>query len=823
MRIHLLVLFSSIIPVCGWATHIAGAELSYKNLDSGTFLYEVNVTLYRDCRLGDAEFDEEIYLFVFSTRTNELVEIIPISLSSVLPLPTQDWFLCSFRVLALCIEKGQYIAEISLPPIEGGYTLGWARCCRNEAVTNIVDPKNLGVTVLAHVPNPLEVGINSSPRFGELPPLFLCLGEEFIFDHSATDPDGDKLVYRLSEPLHSVNVDGLGALPDVDNPVVDPDRPMGGPPYQKIPFEMDYSYQDPFGGGSFFLDPETGIMTLSPPNLGYFVFAITVEEYRDGVKIGESQRDFQLAVIDCNPQSNTLEISHTFRPGDETIGDTLLAIAGEEISYSVRLTDQVSNSLILFPVSPSLKPDDPSNIVTIALSGINPSEATVNWVVPENLGCGIIPLIFGGRDSGACPGYGVVFDTAYVFVRTSLAIELSEDQLCPGESVSFSLDDSLIDEWMWDFGDGTSSNTPAPTHTYQEAGTYVVSFLSGLQDACVAVPPTQVEVATFPDPLIQIQNISCNGSEDGSIRLTPKSGSDLQYQWGHGPQTPLVASLGAGEYTVLVTNSFGCSTELESLAIMEPSTLFIRIGEIVESFCSDPNGSASVIVRGGTAPYSYEWNDPLQQRDSLGQNLVGGLYQVLITDANGCSQIQNINVPDNPPPTVAFSLQPNPNFPLLVDSLISATNLSENYTSLLWDFGDGSEYSTENPTHRYNKGGTYCIRLTAENQWMCTATDSVCIRIRSGGEIFFPSAFSPNGDGINDTFTISGYAVRSVRMVIFNRWGLKVKEITDLQDGWDGTSDKGNVLPEGVYTFKVQAELGDENTLERAGTITLIK
>lgn len=87
--------------------------------------------------------------------------------------------------------------------------------------------------------------------------------------------------------------------------------------------------------------------------------------------------------------------------------------------------------------------------------------------------------------------------------------------------------------------------------------------------------------------------------------------------------------------------------------------------------------------------------------------------------------------------------------------------------------------------------------------------------------MYIPNSFTPNGDGLNDMFGVSGEAIQSFSMQIFNRWGDKIFEANNVSQQWDGTF-KGTKVPEGAYVYKVFASSITGKKTQKEGTITLI-
>ncbi|TAE46306.1 MAG: hypothetical protein EAZ89_20315, partial [Bacteroidetes bacterium] len=343
-----LFLLLAAIPLKG--THITGAEITYKCVNPATSSYEVTITVYRDCINGQAPFDANIRLFVFRGSNGTLFTTRQITLNTTaVELIPVYWNSCTGVPYNLCVEYAKYKTTINLPPLAGGYNLAWARCCRNNIVTNIFT--NQGITVLASIPGTNITGCNSMPTFNNLPPVFLCVGQQFSFDHSAFDVDGDSLVYSIANPFTGISTTGQGATQF--NPVVSiggGGNPMGPPPYQNINFLGGYSFTDPFASGNFGIDAQSGLLTLTPTQTGISVFAVSVKEYRNGVLLSENKRDFQISVINCVPQGQEPDINSA--PVAGGTGDTIYTDPKKNICYTITLTDpNVGDTVELFPVS----------------------------------------------------------------------------------------------------------------------------------------------------------------------------------------------------------------------------------------------------------------------------------------------------------------------------------------------------------------------------------------------------------------------------------------------------------------------------------------
>ncbi|TAE53196.1 MAG: PKD domain-containing protein, partial [Bacteroidetes bacterium] len=149
-------------------------------------------------------------------------------------------------------------------------------------------------------------------------------------------------------------------------------------------------------------------------------------------------------------------------------------------------------------------------------------------------------------------------------------------------------------------------------------------------------------------------------------------------------------------------------------------------------------------------------------------------------------------------------------------------NSSEYSTRYLWDFGDGGISEETNPVYTYNAPGEYTIRLIADNEIGCPNEYEFGVVNVLNFNIFYPNAFSPNGDGHNDEFFIVMNSIEVFEIQIFDRWGRKVFASANTDFRWDGTLN-GQASPEGVYTYLVKATTYRGERFERAGSVTLIR
>ncbi len=323
-------------------------------------------------------------------------------------------------------------------------------------------------------------------------------------------------------------------------------------------------------------------------------------------------------------------------------------------------------------------------------------------------------------------------------------------------------------------------------------------------------------------------DIRCFGENSGQVQ-TSLTGGTVPYilEWSTGDTGLVVGNLFPGLYRVEVLDSNGCNLE-DSIRITEPDALTIELipASIVEAYCDWPNGAASVNTSGGITPYLVQW---------VGRNLVEGpdpdqlygdtTYQVSVTDFNGCVSTIEVILPHSPKPSVAFETLPTSDREILLsEAQVQFLNLTSDAISYDWNFGDGGLSVETSPLHTFIDPGTYQVTLTAENGYFaCPRDTTITLRIIPDGNLFIPTAFSPNDDGTNDFFHLGVEGAVFCHWEIYDRWGKLVARFEQPDASWDGRILGGGPAPEGTYVIKIDVEFNNGNRLSRGGSLTLMR
>ncbi|MDX5417919.1 MAG: gliding motility-associated C-terminal domain-containing protein [Hymenobacteraceae bacterium] len=277
-----------------FATHIVGGEFGLEHRSGYTYRITLNV-YFDDVNGNPAAIDPEARIRIFDKQTNtSKIDEIRMPLRSNTFVNYTD---IACTVGELRTRKLVYWIDVVLSPSvfnnPMGYYMVWERCCRNRIINNIVNPEAAGQTFYMEFPPVIQGStpfVNSSPVL--FPPLsdYACANELFYYDFSGTDVDGDSLVYDMVTPINGFSTaDPLNAAP----------TPRPGP-YPEIRWLPGYNSNNQIQGSPpISIDSKTGRLTVKPATTGLFVFGVRAQEFRNGVKIGEVRRDFQLLVKDC--------------------------------------------------------------------------------------------------------------------------------------------------------------------------------------------------------------------------------------------------------------------------------------------------------------------------------------------------------------------------------------------------------------------------------------------------------------------------------------------------------------------------------------------
>jgi gliding motility-associated-like protein len=323
-----------------------------------------------------------------------------------------------------------------------------------------------------------------------------------------------------------------------------------------------------------------------------------------------------------------------------------------------------------------------------------------------------------------------------------------------------------------------STGANSQTISVTTSGTYSVTVTDGL--GCSS--SDNVIVTVWPYPIVNL------GPDDslciGQTMVLDAGNPGCTYIWNTGVITQTINAINSGTYLVTVTNAGGCATIGTITLYFEPNPV-VNLGPDI-NLCSGQTATLDA----GNPGMSYVWSTGANtQTISVSSS---GNWSVTVSTGLGCTGTDEVNAYFKPDFT--FSLGSDSTLCSVTEWMLDAGITGKNY---LWSDGSTSQQILITGT------GVYWVEVSDE---CFTHRDSISLTFlpRIFGP-FVPTAFTPNGDGLNDIFTLGGVEnATDFHLLIFDRWGKLIFETVNATDGWNGKT--GNLdAPEGVYAIKYKA------------------
>ncbi|MGV3639294.1 MAG: gliding motility-associated C-terminal domain-containing protein [Adhaeribacter sp.] len=332
MKLFLIIPLLILLLIPARATHIVGGELLLKRIFDSN--YQITLNMYFDNINGNrGAIDPAITVTIFEKGSNLRKADIRLDNPQVSRV---NYTTIACTSGSLSTDKIVYTRNIDLAPATyaspNGYYLVWERCCRNGVISNIFNPGGAGQAFYLEIPPLMRNGqrfVNSSPEL--FPPVsdYACLNELFYYNFGGRDPDGDSLVYELATPLNGHSTMNM------------PAPPASAGPYSLVLWTagLHVGNQIP-GNPTLRIDAGSGRLQVQPSRLGLFVFGVRCSEYRNGEKIGEVRRDFQLLVLNCpRNAAPRVQVKVAGRDSFYQPGEVLVLPPGENPCLDLYLSD----------------------------------------------------------------------------------------------------------------------------------------------------------------------------------------------------------------------------------------------------------------------------------------------------------------------------------------------------------------------------------------------------------------------------------------------------------------------------------------------------
>lgn len=679
-KFSLLLLATALMSVANLrnanATHSAGADLTYRCL--GGLQYEIEATFYRDCG-GIAEPSTLTVNYSSASGGYNLsitLNKIP-GTGQEITVPCQTSASTCNGGASTGIRKFVYRGTVTLPSARTDWVFSYSVCCRNCTITTIQNPcANSTLLYVESKLNNVAASCNSSPTFSNIPIAFVCIGQNFNYNHGVLDADGDSISYQLITPKISATTNVTYISPNNTNNPVQSSTP-------------------------FTVNALTGDINFTPTQQQIGILAILVKEYRNGVLIGSVIRDMQVYTVPCTnslPTASGINGSSNYSMNVCPLQQVCFDILTNDAD-AAQLVTQTNNVALSIPSATLTVTSGPHPTLhfcwtpTLADIGSLPNTFTVTvrdnacptngiqtfsytlYVPGPNFNLSSTNVTCNGANNGtatATPVAGSGF--SYAWNTNPVQNSATASGLAPGTytctvtdatgcSVSKTVtitqpaaigvvpritDVTCVGQCNGSINNGIAGGTAPFTYGWSNgqttedinglcAGTYTCT-ITDANNCTLTVNPVIGTTSNMSGSIVPT-NILCNGNTTGAADLTIGGGTGTyQYLWSNGTTNQDLTGVGAGSYTVTITDGSLC-TKSYSVTLTQPAAAINASQAVTNVNCyGQTTGAITLSMSGGTPPYSYLWNTGATSQNL--SNLAAGTYTVTITDANGCTSLK---------------------------------------------------------------------------------------------------------------------------------------------------------------------------------------
>ena len=569
----------------------------------------------------------------------------------------------------VCIEEGHYYGYIHLRTSDFPNRILATECCRNNSITNTKNSADYAV-FLTDIPVS-KIYKNNNPIFKNPPPKYLCLNRPFVFDHAAIDPDGDSLVYELFTPYIGAN---WNLVPS------------------SVTYLSPYSFQNPMGGDPLKIS-KFGILSGKPNTIGRFLIGVRVHEYRNGVYISTSFRDFQFNVRPCI--ATFAEMPLIGGSYDEKTGIGFHQIQCKSKKIDFKNSSTLSTRYFWRFGDPSTGNQDTSTLFEPSHNYSDTGKFLVTLIAYSANGCSDTFL-------------------AYVGVYPTITQGFISNNLCYGDTLKL-IDTSKYSRNLplntfWKINNTILLNGKTPQIQLYLAGTYTIELINTTSNGCNVSMKKDIIVYPRITKKLNTQNYYCIGENisfhDSSFIdstnsiVSRKWYVDNNFKSNNNPFTYSFNTIAYFNLKLVYNSDKGC---LDSLSRI----FYTKTNPVINAFQDDTICYNDTLALHATGGLSYMWypTNRFKNPNSSNTLLLPG-YQfntekiyVKGIDSNNCSANDTLSISyftqSNIVPIQDTSVCLNLFSPNYRDNVL--LKASSNFNSYQWIKGDNiqSKYSKQ--------------------------------------------------------------------------------------------------------------------------------
>lgn len=858
------------------AAHLKGGWIQYQYLGPGqsanSSRYQITVRQYLEFNSTSGQVDAFVAIGIFNGLTNATVQTINVNLTSTDFPSKTDYDLClnprppnplvRFRI-------DNYVTTVELPNINGGYTLAIQRCCRINGIANVSNSGSVGVTYttkIAGIINGVDYSANSNPVFVQRDTALICFNAPFTFDFGASDADGDSLAYSFCDGVNTPTTEAKPVTPS-------------NPPYPSVPYFSNYSGNSPMGP-TVTINRNTGLISgIAPSIVGDYVVAVCVEEYRNGELIGSTRKEIHITVGNCTLAGASLKPSYITCDGftlnfqnestssnitgylwdfgeqnaptstnptpTHTYADTGTYTLKLKVTSSGGCQDSTSAQVRVYP---GFVPDfnvqgtcyiNQYNFIdatTTAYGVVNswrwdlgdPStnadtsvrkDTAWRYNTPQTVQVRLIT-----SNSKGC--VDTIVKTVNILDKPIVNLAFRDTLICSIDTLRLNAtvgNGSVT--WVPDRAASisrmTGNNTPNPFVYPVDTTRYVVTVND---NGCINTDTVTVNVLDFIDVELGLDTSICRTDQ---FTLSPVSDA-LSYQWTASTGVPISGNTKYPLVQPLVNTMYYVTANLGYC--QDRDSVFVLVAPYPQALVRSDTTICfgdRVQLEGSIVGAGFLWSPASSIINGNTLFPVAGpsrttQYVLTAIDTIGCDK----PVSD----TVTITVIPPVNAYAGRDTFVVAGRplqlTASGGSSYLWRPTTGlNNPATDAPIATLPEtidSIRYIARVSAASG--CFAEDDVLVRVfKNGPDLYVPSAFTPNGDGLNDIIRPVGVGIAQLQHFrIYNRWGQLLYSTSQIGQGWDGNFS-GVKQPAGTYVYEAVGTDQSGNRVYRKGTLVLIR